>query len=535
MRRSRPIKLTPQPAPVMTSGRAAIYIGASVLLSLTQGLGMNLVSANIPQIQGSIGATTNEATWLMAAYVAPNASLALVLIKVRNQYGLRNFAELSILGFVLVCAMHLFVTGLNSALVVRFFSGIAAAPMSSLAFLYMLEAFSEERRMSYGVSLAMTNTLLGAPLARLVSPHLLDIGEWNGLFTFEMALALLSFAAIYLLPLKPQPRIHVITRMDIVSYLFIAVGFGSLAVVLTLGRLYWWLEAPWLGATLAASVVCVTFAVVIELNRESPLLDIRWLASRDIVLFAAALLTFRIVLSEQSSVAANFFQALGLMNEQLRTLYLVMILASLAGGFICAAVLRPGREPALHAAALCLLLAGSWLDSRATNLTRPEQMYVSQAMIAMAAALFLPSAMAVGLASARKKGPNYILSFFIVFLVTQNIGALLGSSVLQTFVTLREKFHSNLLVDNITLADPLVVERIGQLSKPYSGTLTDKTLLSAEGMAALGKRATQEATILAYNDAFLLVATISFLALVALLLHMTAMWYFKKPSEPASP
>ena len=70
----------------MTPGVAVIYIGASLLLSLTQGLGMNLVSANIPQIQGSIGATVNEATWLMAAYVAPNASLSLALIKIRSQF-----------------------------------------------------------------------------------------------------------------------------------------------------------------------------------------------------------------------------------------------------------------------------------------------------------------------------------------------------------------------------------------------------------------------------------------------------------------
>src|SRR5215218_10613323 len=87
------------PAP-MPPLRVSGYMLASVLLALTQGLGMNLISANLPQIQGSLGATTAEATWLMAAYMAPNVSLALALIKIRTQYGLRNFAELSILGFV---------------------------------------------------------------------------------------------------------------------------------------------------------------------------------------------------------------------------------------------------------------------------------------------------------------------------------------------------------------------------------------------------------------------------------------------------
>ena len=52
---------------------------ASVLLALTQGLGMNLIAANLPQIQGSLGATTTEATWLVAAYMAPNVSLSLAL------------------------------------------------------------------------------------------------------------------------------------------------------------------------------------------------------------------------------------------------------------------------------------------------------------------------------------------------------------------------------------------------------------------------------------------------------------------------
>ncbi|CBI76940.1 protein of unknown function [Bartonella clarridgeiae 73] len=63
-------------------------------------------------------------------YMAPNVSIAIMLIKIRYQFGLRNFAELSILGFFLVCILHLFVTDLHSALIIRFFASIAAAPMT---------------------------------------------------------------------------------------------------------------------------------------------------------------------------------------------------------------------------------------------------------------------------------------------------------------------------------------------------------------------------------------------------------------------
>lgn len=210
----------------MPPRRAAAYMLAAVLLSLTQGLGMNLITGNLLQIQGSLGATTIEATWLVAAYMAPNASLSLLLIKMRTQFGLRNFAEVAILVFVAVTFLHFLVDDYQSALVVRFFSGIAAAPMSSLGFLYMLESFPPARKMTVGLCLALTNISIAAPLAHIISPALLDLGDWHSLYVLEIALAMMACGAVYLLPLTSPPRAKVISRTDILSYLLIAIGFG---------------------------------------------------------------------------------------------------------------------------------------------------------------------------------------------------------------------------------------------------------------------------------------------------------------------
>jgi MFS family permease len=505
----------------MPARRALIYVMASLLLGATQGLGLNFVSGNILQIQGSLGTTTVETTWLVAAYMAPNVSMTLILVKVRNQFGLRNFTEIGILAFVLISLMHLAVDDFQSALVVRFFAGMAASPMSTLAFLYMLEAFPPARKMTVGLSLVLTNTALASPLAHILSPRLIEIGQWQGLYILEIGLALMAFGAVWLLPLTPQPRAKVIGVLDIASYLLIAVGFGCMAVVLTVGRLYWWLEAPWIGVLLAVAMVTVTAAALIELNRASPLIDLRWISSRSMVHFAAALLIFRVVLSEQTTGAGGFFQALGLTNDQTVTLYTVILGAVVAGGLICAAVLKPGREPAIHAVALTFLVIGASMDAQATSLTRPEQMYLSQALIAAAGALFLPPALGSGLVSALKKGPNYILSFIIIFLTTQSLGGLLGSAVFGTFVTIREKFHSSILVEHLTLMDPMVAQRVSQLGGVHRNVLGDATLRDAEGLVLLGQQATREATVLAYNDMFLVIAVLSSAALAALLVHIT--------------
>ncbi len=167
-----------------------------------------------------------------------------------------------------------------------------------------------------------------------------------------------------------------------------------------------------------------------------------------------------------------------------------------------------------------LLAGGAYIDSQATNLTRPEQMYISQAMIAAGTALFLPPAMASGFKAALMKGPSYILSFIVIFLFTQSIGGLIGTATFGSFVTLREKFHSNVLAEQIVMSNPLIAQRLSQLAASYGRVIGDRTLLNGEGVALLGQQVTREANILAYNDAFLLASGIALCALAGLLVHI---------------
>jgi MFS family permease len=522
----------PPPPPAVPLTRSIACIAASVLMWTTQGLGMNLVAANTQQLQGVFGATLNETTWLVAAYMAPNVSLSLILMKIRRQYGLRKFAELSICVFVFASLLHLFVHDLHSAVAVRFLAGIAAAPMSTLGFLYMLDAFPPAKKMNWGLSLALTCSALGAPLARLISPALFDLGEWQAFYALEMGLALMALATVYMLPLTPMEHAKVLHKLDFITYPLIAVGFGLLAVVLVLGRLYWWFEAPWIGVCLAIAAVAIALAAAIEIHREEPLINLRWLTSPEILHMAAVLLVFRIVLSEQTAGAFGLFQSIGLLNEQSRSLMLVIVLASIAGGLACGYLLKPGRDVPLHAVALVLICIGAFMDGHATSLTRPSNMYASQAMIAFGSALFLPPALLTGMTKALQQGPAFLTSFIVVFLFTQSIGGLMGSALFGTFMTLREKFHSSYLVEHIVASDPLVANRLRALSSAYGRVLTDQQLMNAEGVVALSREATREATVLAYNDVFLLISALAALALTALIIHFL---YIKSRSGSRAP
>lgn len=500
---------------------AAIYASASILLGVTQGLGVNLVTANITGIQGSLGATQTESNWLIAAYMATNVTGTMLLYKFRTQFGLRLFGELGLILFVIVTAAHLFSNDLRSAIAVRAALGVAAAPLSTLAFFYMLEWLPPAKRLTIGICFGMLGAQMAAPFARVISPDLLEIGQWHGLYFLEMGLALICLAIVFTLPLTHPPRMKMFDKVDLISFPLIGLGMGSLAIVLSTGRFYWWLEAPWIGVMAAVGIAALTILALIELHREHPIIDLRWLSSIDMLVFAGALTLFRLLLSEQTTGAVGFFNAIGLLNDQMVTLFWVVTLATAAGYAFVSRIISLERMPAIHLVALAMIATAAFMDARATNLTRPEQLYVSQGMIAFAGAMFLPPAMLFGFTQALKRGgPKYILSFLVVFITTQTIGGLLGSAVLGSFVTIREKFHSNMLSQTMTLTDPLVANRVQQLGSAYGKVITDPAIRNAEGIALLGQQVTREATVLAYNDLYLMIAGAAVLGMIALLVHL---------------
>ncbi|MCH0622821.1 MFS transporter, partial [Klebsiella pneumoniae] len=82
---------------------------------------------------------------------------------------------------------------------------------------------------------------------------LLQLDEWRGLYFFELGLALISLACVMALKLPPGDRRKVFEKKDFITFFLLAPGMALLCAVLSLGRLDWWFEAPWIGWALALS------------------------------------------------------------------------------------------------------------------------------------------------------------------------------------------------------------------------------------------------------------------------------------------
>ncbi|MFW9270280.1 MFS transporter [Pseudomonas sp. NR3] len=506
--------------PLHPTPKRLAFALVGVLVALTGGLGNSLVIANLPYLQGALGATTAEMAWLPAAYVMTNVSMNLLLVKFRQQFGLRAFTEVFLALYALVTFGHLFVNDLNSAIAVRAAHGMVGAALSSLGLYYMIQAFPAKWRLK-ALVLGLGTSQLALPMARLFSEDLLQIAEWRGLYLFELGMALLSLGCVLLLKLPPGDRFKTFEKLDFLTFTVLASGVALLCAVLSLGRIDWWLEAPWIGVASALSIVLILAGLAIEHNRSNPMLMTRWLGSGVMIRLALAVILIRMVTSEQSTGAVGFLQALNMSSQQMHSLYVVMLVGSIAGLVTSALTINPAHLFMPLIISLALMATGSVMDSYSNNLSRPQNMYFSQFLLAFGSTFFLGPTMILGVRNVLTN-PRNLVSFSVLFGICQNLGGLVGAAVLGTFQVVREKFHSSHLVENINLFDPRVAARVDSGGSAVGSLTADPGLRHLQGIRSLAAAATREANVLAYNDVFMLIAVIAVLTMIWISLR--ALW-----------
>jgi MFS family permease len=442
--------------------RRIAYFAIGLLIAITSGLANGLLTTNLPQIQGALGVGPEQGGWLIAAYSMTNVCMALLLIKFRQQFGQQRFTRIMLLGFLVLMGAQVFVRSYELELVVRAASGIVGSGLATLAFFYMMQGLAPAVRM-HGVIIGMGVAQIAWPFAAVISPVLLHNGLVQNLFLFEFGLTLLCYAAVALLRLPPAETFVAFEPLDFLTFGLFAPGMGLLCAVLVQGRIQWW-STPWLGVALAAAIVLIAAAMLVEHFRADPLLNTRWMLGRNIVRFALVATVIRVLLSEQTYGSVGLLSVVGMSREQMVMLNAVVVAASVAGLAFGIYVLRWRDFMWPVALAAGLIAVGAFMDSDATNLTRPANLYLSQALIAFAALLFLAPLVMVGIARALARGPNHIVSFGALFGATQTLGGLLGAAGLSTVQVVRETHHASALAEALTVTNPQVAARLGALS-----------------------------------------------------------------------
>jgi len=107
-----------------------------------------------------------------------------------------------------------------------------------------------------------------------------------------------------------------------------------------------------------------------------------------------------------------------------------------------------------------------------------------------------------GMIRAIANGPAYIISFSVIFSISQTIGGLAGAAIIQAFTTIRTQSHYANMMNSANLGDPAALSQII-------------------------KNVTLQATVAAYRDLFFVAAVMASVTTIILLLNFAYHRYHK--------
>jgi DHA2 family multidrug resistance protein len=171
------------------------------------------------------------------------------------------------------------------------------------------------------------------------------------------------------------------------------------------------------------------------------------------------------------------------------------------------------------------LFAGSnFMNIFMTNDYATDQLFWPNIVRAIGQALVMAPLSAVATAGIELENAG---SASALFNMMRNLGGAVGIAVLQTVLTKREQYHSNVLMQSVSLLEQATRTRIEQLTQYFMNHgVADQAAATHRAIAAIGNVVQKQAYILAFSDTFYLLGAALIVALAATLL-------LKKPGQLA--
>jgi DHA2 family multidrug resistance protein len=290
-----------------------------------------------------------------------------------------------------------------------------------------------------------------------------------------------------------------------------AIGLASLQTVLEEGNKDDWFGSPFIVRLALVAAVSLALFFWIEFTTPRPLLNLRLLARRNFGLGSLANVILGMALYGSVYLLPVYLsQTQGYNSEQVGMVLAWTGLPQLALIPCVPFLMKRIDTRLLVAVGFALFAASCFMNLEISPDYAADQLLLPNLVRAVGQALVLTplSALATGGIERENAG-----SASAMFNMMRNLGGSVGIAVLQTFVTKREQFHSNVISSQVSLLDAATRDRIAALQSYFMSTgLSDPDTAWHEAVVRIGRTVQAQSYLLAYSDAFFLMGAALLLA-----------------------
>jgi DHA2 family multidrug resistance protein len=505
------------------------------LATFMEVLDTSIANVALPHIAGGLGASEDEATWVLTSYLVANAVILPASAYLTTFLGRKRFYMICVVLFGISSALCGLAPSLGLLIFFRVLQGAGGGGLAPSEQAILADTFPPEKR---GQAFALYG--LAVVCAPAIGPTLggwiTDNFNWRWCFFINIPVAIVSIFLTSRIVEDPPHIVEEVKRvqkqglnLDYFGFALLALGFGSLEFVMDKGQ-----EDDWFGSRIitAFATLCVVSLLTLIVwefiqirRRHRPILDLTLFKNRNFAVAFALMFVLGFVLFGTTVMIPQFVQSLlGYTAEQAGLVIspgglMVMAMMPIVG-FLVSRV--DPRWMIVYGFGICSAALFTMLN---LNLG-VSYGYVAMLRVFQAAGLaflFIPinTLAYFGIPMNKNNDVSGLTN------LARNIGGSTGTAFLVTMLARRQQFHQDRLGQWVSQSSTVLQNRVDTLGRyltEHGGRAVSLAQGRAMAQGSIYNQFLRQVTMLAYLDVIKVLA-------IAMLLLIPLVFFMKRPPK----
>jgi DHA2 family multidrug resistance protein len=315
---------------------------------------------------------------------------------------------------------------------------------------------------------------------------------------------------------KPM-NLSLLREGDWLGIVTMAIGLAALQTVLEEGNKDDWFGSPFIVRLAIIAAIALPLFALIELAGKKPLLNLRLLFRRNFGFGVLANFLLGVALYGSVYILPVYLARVqGYNSEQIGMVLAWTGLPQLALIPLVPRLMKRVDPRILIGIGFGLFAASNFMNIHMTGDYAADQLLWPNVVRAVGQAIMFAPLSAVATAGIEAENAG---SASALFNMTRNLGGAIGIAALQTLLTKREQYHSNVLSQSVSMFEQATRTRIDQLTQYFMNHgVIDRVDAAHRAYVAIGHIVQKQAYILAFSDTFYALGAALIVALLAGLL-----------------
>jgi len=475
---------------------------AVTLATFMEVLDTSIANVALPHIAGGLSAGQDESTWVLTSYLVSNAIVLPLSGWLSSIVGRKRFYMGCVALFTVSSFLCGFAPNLPALIIFRILQGIGGGGLQPSEQAILADTFPPAKRgmafAVYGIAVVMAPAI-GPTLGGWIT----DNYTWRWIFFINIPVGILSLMLTSRLIQDPpylRRRKLSETRIDYIGLGFVALGLGTLQIVLDKGQRDDWFESHFILGLAIVSAVSLIFVIGWEWQHKDPIIDLHLFRERTFAVSNLLMFMLGFALLGSTLLLPLFLQTLLGYTAQLAGM-------ALSPGGFAIMVLMPivGWLLSRYDARFLLLFGLSMLSFSLFHMTNfTLGIDFKTAVLARVyqavglAFLFVPINTAAYSYLPREK--NNAASGLMN--LARNIGGSVGISFVTTMLDRRTQKHLSDLMSHLTAANAQFQAMLRGIAQQLTAHGASSADAQKQAYAVVQNMVQRQATVLAYIDNF---------------------------------